>query len=527
MLDRLVARHRLSGRVGIWYHPEYAPGGERILIELVEEGLLSGRDVRRAPIASTGDLLRFHPLSYLEASADRDRLAGIFNLRPEQVDVDQLLRAQRREVGGTVEAALAAVRSGSMCAINLGGGFHQAEPEVGRGGNVYNDVGIAIAKLRAQGFDRTIAIVDAEQGIGNAVAYKRDPTVVIFSIEQLPGSLRKLSPRLIFYIASEALLEHDVLVLDLALEMKTPLVVTRPSAALIRYALTGDRRYEPAPRRDLRADFSRIAREIDPMDLVDESVDLTDEELVAALDRRSIASRILGYYSTEGVEFALERYGILPEIRKRGWAELTLEIDPSDASHQLLRLRGRKRAESPMFTLVELVLSRGFIDLLSGDRCETLHIEWMLLEDPSKTFTLAKPPLPGQKRPGLGIAREMQELLVQAARRLDLAAITDNPAHYHNAFATRFEFFFLDPKIEGRFRAMVDALEGIAISDASFLVEEGKLRNADDTVCAWSPALHVLPIGERTQAYFGSDLYRSAVEAAKKEHAGLKITSDV
>jgi hypothetical protein len=411
-----------------------------------------------------------------------------------------------------------------MCAINLGGGFHQAEPEIGRAGSVYNDVGIAIAKLRAQGFDRSIAIVDvdSEQGVGNAVAYERDPTVRILSIHQLPGALDALSPKLIFYNACES---ADPLMLDLARKRKAPIVVTRPSAALIRYALTGDRRMTPAPRRDLRADFSRIAREIDPTDLVDDSADITDEEIVASLDRRSTASRILGYYSTEGVEFALERYGILPEIRKRGWAELALEIDPSDPSHQLLRLRGRKRAKEPMSNLVELVLSKSSVDLPEGDRCETLHIEWMLLEDPSKSFTLAKPPLPGQRHPGLGIAREMQELLLQAARRLDLAALSDNPAHYHNAFVARLEFFFFDPEIEGRFQAMIDALDGIAISDASFLVEEGKLRNADESVCAWSPALHLLPIGERTRAYFGSDAYRSAVEEAKKKYAGLKVIS--
>src|SRR5687768_16642168 len=146
-------------RVRLWYHPEYAPAmlaesarvegldprrGERILLELVEEGLLRPSDVRRAPIAAVGDLLRFHPLSYLEATADRERLARIFGLPSEQVDVDQLLRAQRRAVGGTLEAALAAVHTGSLCAINLGGGFHHAEPEMGSGFCVYNDVGVAI-----------------------------------------------------------------------------------------------------------------------------------------------------------------------------------------------------------------------------------------------------------------------------------------------------------------------------------------------------------------------------------------------
>jgi acetoin utilization deacetylase AcuC-like enzyme len=593
MLERLRARHRLLGRVRIWYHPEYAPAliahsarvegldprrGERILIELVEQKLIAPRDVRRAPIASVGDLLRFHPLSYLEASADRDQLAHVFGLPPEEVDVDGLLRAQRRAVGGTIEAAQAAVHTGSMYAINLGGGFHHAEPEMGAGFCVYNDIGVAIGKLRAQGFDKRIAIVDLDyhQGNGNTVAYERDDSVFVFSIHGsvwtrvegqsagkevhltnavdddkylsclrtlLPAALKELSPRLIFYIAGndvlagdrlgtfsltpEGVLERDAFVLELAKSLDAPLVVTlgggysehawRSTLHLVRCALTDERKISPPKHRDLRTDFSRIAHQIDPIDLVGDSLDLTEEDLVAALERRPISRRVLGYYSAEGVEFALERYGILPEIRKRGWAELAVELDLGQNAPQLLRVRGRKRARAPMSTLVELVVSRTFIDVPDSPdaRSEVLHIEWMLLEDPSKSFTLAKPRLPGQNHPGLGLALEMQELLVQACHRLSLGGLSQNPAHYHNALGAQ-GFFFLDAEVEGRFRAMAEVLREVAIADASFIVEEGRLRFDDGSVCAWNPALHVLPLDERLRAYFASEPYRARARDARK-----------
>ena len=46
--------------------------------------------------------------------------------------------------------------------INLGGGFHHAEPETGGGFCVYNDVAVAVAQLRSAGFSSRIAIVDLD-----------------------------------------------------------------------------------------------------------------------------------------------------------------------------------------------------------------------------------------------------------------------------------------------------------------------------------------------------------------------------
>ena len=49
-----------------------------------------------------------------------------------------------------------------------------------------------------------------------------------------------------------------------------------------------------------------------------------------------------------------------------------------------------------------------------------LSIEWLLLQDPTKTFSKSKPQLPGQEHPGLGMLRELLEMLYQACLRLEL-----------------------------------------------------------------------------------------------------------
>ena len=62
-----------------------------------------------------------------------------------------------------------------------------------------------------------------------------------------------------------------------------------------------------------------------------------------------------------------------------------------------------------------------------------LGLEWLLLQDPSVAFSLERPKLPGQDHPGLGIAIEVQEILIRVCHRLSLEGIWHRPAHYHVA----------------------------------------------------------------------------------------------
>ena len=87
-------------------------------------------------------------------------------------------------MGGTVVAARHA--AGGGLGVNLAGGYHHARPELGHGFCIYNDVAIAVATLRAEGFDGTVLIVDtdAHQGDGNHAAFADDPRVITYSVHQ-------------------------------------------------------------------------------------------------------------------------------------------------------------------------------------------------------------------------------------------------------------------------------------------------------------------------------------------------------
>jgi hypothetical protein len=235
----------------------------------------------------------------------------------------------------------------------------------------------------------------------------------------------------------------------------------------------------------------------------------------------------LDYYSKHGVEVAFERYGIFDAIRQRGFTGLEMELDPSDKRRKVLRVRGRAGGGGEPLLLVELVLRRRFVPSFIPERARTevLFVEWLLLQDPTRTFTLARPPLPGQEHPGLGIARELQELLVQACRRLGLVGLMDRPAHYHNAVLAAAEWRFLDPLAEGRFRAFRAVLEGRDLLEASRIVENGALALADGTPVSWWAADHLLPVEAAAREALASPAYVDAVRAerARLLEAGLHV----
>ena len=433
-LQRRKAHRRLRDRVGLWYHPQYkvdvlvetarVPGieaarGEKILGSLGAEGLIRPKQVRPAPLVALAELARVHSESYLEKTARPENLGRIFGLEAHDIDVDPVLVAQRRQVGGTVEAAHWVTRAKGRVGFNIGGGFHHAEPESGSGFCVYNDIAVAIASLRADGFEESIAIVDLDyhQGNGNIVTYEHDKTVFTYSIhgsvwchveaaadqqfllpskvddetymtklrETLPASLEEIGPGLIFYVSGndvlegdhlgdfmlsrEAVLERDRFVIELAKRHDCPAVVTlgggysndawRCSTDFIRWLLIDEARVSTEPAKSLYEQYAQIAQELDPYDLQRPSGEwqLTEADLMGDLaGPRYKSTRLLDYYSRHGIEFALERYGLADQVRELGFTDLDLKMNPTDPERQHLTLHATKHGEQHL--LVDQVLRR-------------------------------------------------------------------------------------------------------------------------------------------------------------------------
>jgi acetoin utilization deacetylase AcuC-like enzyme len=79
-----------------------------------------------------------------------------------------LVERGRRSVGGTVAAASLALETG--LGMNLGGGTHHAGRAFARGFCLFNDVVVALSRLRAEGRVRRVLVIDCDvhQGDGTA-----------------------------------------------------------------------------------------------------------------------------------------------------------------------------------------------------------------------------------------------------------------------------------------------------------------------------------------------------------------------
>jgi hypothetical protein len=455
---------------------------------------------------------------------------------------------------------------------------------------VYNDVGVAIACLRREGFTGRIAVVDLDyhQPDGTIRGFLNDPDVLVYSIHgsewtsekgattanhllppgatdesylrhlrtTLPEALRAHGARLVFYVAGtdvlrgdrfgnfsltpDGALARDRTVVETARASGAGLIATlgggysrlawQCSADFASWLLTDEARPAARWEAELRDHYDRIAEAIDPTLLQTRrsndsasAAGWSEEDIREDLKLGASPERILGFYSEQGIEFALERYGILQKIRGHGHRQLSVQADASDPERQIIRV------SSEAGLLVELVLKRAGLEapteIAGAPDLKFLAVEWLLLQDPKARFAPDKPPLPGQKFPGLGVAEEIQELLVQACKRLELDGLLSHPAHFHNASVPLRHFHFLDPEAEGRFLAIRHVLSRYPLTDASRLLDDGALALGNHTPVSWRSSEYVLPVSARLRGYFESPNYsaRCLEESRRLLQAGLHV----
>lgn len=467
------------------------------------------------------DLARVHTAAYLESLHDPKTLAGIFAVDPSDVYVDEVLRTLRLGVGGTLRAARDTLAQ-ERPVINLFGGFHHAAPGRGAGFCALNDVAVAIAVLRAEGFKGRVAVLDFDfhPPDGTAECLGRDPSVWLGSVSgadwgPLPGvdevRLADGADDAPYVAAVEALLGRMPEV-ALAFVLAGADVLAGDRLGHFRLSLTGTRRREllvsrrlgslpqvwlpaggysphawkvlagvglalafdtdepvPTDYDPVAARLTGIARTLRPESLGDAPV-ITEADVADALGlTRSGPRKLLDYYTAEGLEYALERYRILPMLRRLGFQQLHIVIDavgPYDRG----RLLGRDATTGQEVTLIELELERRRLG-----EWTFLFVNWLSLRNPRAHFSALRPQLPGQEVPGLGLAREMTQLLTLIAQRLSLDGVAFRPSWYHMAWAARHEARFVDPARQGRFEALTRDLRALPLLEATRAVAEGRV----------------------------------------------------
>ncbi len=492
------------------------------LYYLLHAYAIAPSDVSQPEALNYSDALRIHSSQYIESLHTAEVLARIFAVDPSDVPVDEVLRTLRLACGGTL-LGVRQTLGDRRPVLNLLGGFHHAAPDRGAGFCALNDLSIAIAAVRSDGFRGQVGIIDLDfhPPDGTAECLKNDRKVWIGSISGadwgalegvdevcLPArttdavylaALRELLSRMPMVDLALVIAGGDVLTGDhlgnfdlslggiaerdlcVARHLGTTPQVWVPGGGYSPHTwkivaesglvLAFDRlipvesKYDP-----LAARMSKVARSLRPESLGSDAL-MSDVDLAEALGmQRPRAPRLLGFYTAEGLEYALENYRLLPMIRRLGYDRLRIEIEAGGAGDRS-RLLGIDLDTGIEHSLVELEVERR---QLGGGT--VMFVNWLSLRNPRTQFSALRPQLPGQNVPGLGLAKEMAHLLTLMARRLHLDGVAFRPAWYHMAYAARHTGRFVDPKRQGRFLALVRDLRSISLLTATRLLAEGKVR---------------------------------------------------
>jgi acetoin utilization deacetylase AcuC-like enzyme len=487
---------------------------------LLEHRALGPEQLRQPMPVSYEQLHLVHSTEYLERLSQKETLAQIFGVEPSEVPVDEVLHTVRLACGGTLEAAREALKAHRPI-LNVLGGFHHAAPSRGGGLSAVNDIAMAIAALRRDGFSGRVAVLDldAHPPDGTVECLRSDPEAWIGSLsasdwgelrgadetllpqgcgdEEYLGALHALLSRmpksvLVFVVAGGDVLAGDRFgMLGLTLEG-----VRRRDASVLRalgdvasvwlpgggyhpdawrvltrtgFVLAGCPHarlrpsYEPLP-----TQFGRVSRSLGNEALGGSAL-LSEGDLDQDLRKGPRQSpTVLGLYTKEGLENAFFQYGVTPHIQRLGYANPQVELDTQDGADRI-RLFGQAGGQNQL--LLELVVERR---RLGGS--EVLFVNWLALRHPLAQFNPSRPRLPGQDVPGLGLAPEIGEMLALMAQRLGLDGVAFRPSWYHTAYAARYRGRFVDPKRQGRFEALIRDLSGVPLLTATTAVADGRVK---------------------------------------------------
>jgi len=174
-------------------HP-FNPIRLRMTIELCEAlGLLEDCQFVRPGPATDEDLSTVHSLNYVRrvqlASRGEGDLVELLHYGLGTQDnpiFPDLHRACAHVVGGTLEASRLVVNGEVQHALCISGGLHHASRSKASGSCIYNDVGVAIARLKEEHPGIKIAYVDTDVHHGDGVQWMfyDDPGVLTFSMHE-------------------------------------------------------------------------------------------------------------------------------------------------------------------------------------------------------------------------------------------------------------------------------------------------------------------------------------------------------
>jgi len=276
-----------------------------------------------------------------------------------------------------------------------------------------------------------------------------------------------------------------------------------------------------------RKDFRKIAEKLTLSDLQSglSEEKITLDSLIEGGRIKQESGLFLDLFSACGIDNVLRVFGIKDALAARGLKGICVRIDTSDPYLHKLFIYFDKKKDCD-HCICELVMKKSYFQVkqrfpghFPSRPLNFLHIEWLLLQNPTRSFTDDKPPLPGQNYPGLGLGDMLVELLILLGRRLRFEGISNKPAYFHTAFMFTRDCFFLNPEYQGLIfsarRKLLRNFSFYTVAWASYF-ECIYLKDSGEKF-VWQPDWIILPLSKELIKHFRSWEYRFAVKRAERK----------
>lgn len=503
--------------------------------KLLHRGML----VRPRPI-SLRRMELVHDRRYLKSLDDPGAMEAVLGFRLGASAQDRFLCFQRLMCGGTLRAALGAVRRGSVM-VNLGGGLHHANRNSGSGFCAFNDVAVAIASLRRRDFDKPILVVDLDlhDGDGTRSIFANDPSVHTFSIhnrdlgsteavastaialgtevedaaylaaieQHLPEVFAKTKPGLVFYLAGsdpcvddrlgdwrvslEGLLKRDQFVMNMVRPHHkagaVPVVILlaggygpnawRHGAAFMSWLTGKSSGLEIPPEMELPVDhYRRLGRFMQNPRLIGETGSDSGDNDWGLQEEEISGTRPIWNERFLGL---FSRHGLEMSLEEIGLLDRLRGLG-------FTRLAVDTDLDDPLGHTLRITTRdeppltvmeiRLRIDRSALPGRSLLMVEWLLIQDARASFEISRPLLPGQKYPGLGLLRDTAAVLIVLCEHLELDGLAFTPSHFHLACLSDPQSSFLDPALQARFKSLLLATANLRPAEAAASLAAGRIR---------------------------------------------------
>ena len=247
-----------------------------------------------------------------------------------------------------------------------------------------------------------------------------------------------------------------------------------------------------------------------------------EADILADLTEEKASSLFLGRFSMIEVTSVLGRRNFFREAQKRDLWPLSFDLDSS--AYPVQRLQIFRQEKKPENLIVDLKIREG--RLAPGGRSHQLDpsfynfdfliLEWLTIQNPLLHFSAKRPPLPGQKHPGLGIGKKVVDIFVYLARLLQKDGLLAFPAYFHNALLFSRYFHFLHPEKAAEILAIEKAFPRIPFKHMAWIVYLNCLRQANGDAYEWKAEELIYPLNRELKDYFDSKSYKRRLKQMLK-----------